>query len=258
MSRLPIVTTQPELTKRRTRRLPVAVKRALTHFDRQSKIWLESVIENGDLPANYCAQGCFHCCEFPVQVTMLEAHYLAIGIPESTWPVITRRVEHLTQLACEAHNLDEFDEQVRRRLGTCALLTEAGKCLVYDRRPLGCRKTYSALPGRYCARTAREQMTPDEWHQYQRFISTNPLTGQLDHYIEPLNDFGSELSENMLAAMEQELGFSLEGELTVLLWLTRQAEFMVGFWNGNWPLLQSQLDQLGVAHPFLTTLQGQP
>lgn len=189
---------------------------------------------------------------------MLEAHHLAIGIPESTWPVIARRVEHLKQLAGEARDLSDFDEQVRHRLGTCALLTEAGKCLAYDRRPLGCRKTYSALPGRYCARTAQEQMTPDEWRQYQHSLLTNPLTGQLDHYIEPLNDFGSELSENMLAAMEHELGFSLEGELTVLLWLTRQAECMTAFWNGDWPRLQLQLDQLGVSHPFLTTIEGQP
>ncbi|HNC44526.1 MAG TPA: YkgJ family cysteine cluster protein [Acidobacteriota bacterium] len=258
MSRLPIVTTQPDLTRRRTRQLPVIVKRTLTHFDRQSKIWLESVLESGDLPTNYCGQGCFHCCEFPVQATLLEAQHLAAGLPESIWPVIARRVEHLQRLAGEARDLSDFDEQVRHRLGTCALLDEARKCLAYSRRPLGCRKTYSTLPGDYCARTAQEQMTPQEWHQYQHWISVNPLTGQLDHYIEPLNDFGSELSEKILEAMERELGFSVEGELTVLLWLTRSAEVMEGFWNGDRSRLQSVLDQLGLAHPFLTLIDAQP
>jgi Fe-S-cluster containining protein len=139
-----------------------------------------------------CHAGCWFCCTIPVAVTVFEAAMVKSTImmlPEEQQRAIWERLqEHIVAQDQALAAADAERIAFRRR---CPLLTDEGKCSVYDGRPLACRSLLS-LDAERCRRWFLEgdQGDPD-----RPFTLTNNAAlsgilelmvtlneGNLDHY----------------------------------------------------------------------------
>lgn len=77
-----------------------------------------------------CKKGCSHCCHMDVQVTTLEASYVAF---QADIPFLEDRP------LSTGHK------------SACIFLSSSGTCLIYPHRPLFCRTYHSMSPPELCA-----------------------------------------------------------------------------------------------------------
>ncbi|HET9954858.1 MAG TPA: YkgJ family cysteine cluster protein [Polyangiaceae bacterium] len=87
------------------------------------------------VPRVACRAGCSSCCFLRVEVTAAEAELL--------WPLV-RDLELLDKVRATSERVSGLDRLARlRERVPCALLSEAGSCLVHERRPFACRAANS-------------------------------------------------------------------------------------------------------------------
>jgi Fe-S-cluster containining protein len=102
-----------------------------------------------------CRQGCTACCHGPFDISVADAELIEAGLhslPESDWLEVRRRAEGLVSRmeALEPdwtapHAVADLGEarfdQLTEALAAepCPLLDPAGRCRIYDHRPLVCR-----------------------------------------------------------------------------------------------------------------------
>lgn len=116
--------------------------------------WFRRCLEqHPDLIA--CRGGCSECCRGLFDITLLDALYLKRGFDELHEPLKTelargasRRLKQLSELnpafvepwLLNGIPEDEWDALMPEEDETpCLLLSEAGRCMVYDYRPMTCR-----------------------------------------------------------------------------------------------------------------------
>lgn len=92
-----------------------------------------------------CGKGCSACCNYDVQVSRLEAEYIAVN--------------------CEL-NIDTGDVSSVNVRKPCTFLGKDGICAVYEFRPLNCRTFHTIDDPKYCA-------TPLVRHQIYGSASSN-------------------------------------------------------------------------------------
>lgn len=102
-----------------------------------------------------CCNGCSECCRGLFDITLLDAFYLKLGfdkLPESLKSEIVKRARlRLESLSLENPEFvepwllngipeDDWDALMPEDDETpCLLLSETGKCLIYEYRPMTCR-----------------------------------------------------------------------------------------------------------------------
>jgi Fe-S-cluster containining protein len=103
-----------------------------------------------------CRAGCHWCCHMKVSVTAPElfvlAEYLENSAPEAIREQIKTRLAELSQ----DPRIFSADAKVEARI-PCAMLSEAGACLVYPVRPLACRG-YNSLDAESCRRSLDDDL----------------------------------------------------------------------------------------------------
>ena len=103
-----------------------------------------------------CHAGCHWCCHMKVSVTAPElfalAEYLQTSVSAAARQQITARVAELSQ----DPRIFSADAKVEARI-PCAMLSEAGACLVYAARPLACRG-YNSLDAESCRRSLDDDL----------------------------------------------------------------------------------------------------
>ncbi len=110
-------------------------------------------------PLMVCAKGCAHCCKVPVQVSLLEADYIArkVGVP-------------INRLAKSRYEMPESVHSY------CPLLEQStGTCSVYAYRPLACRLFVTLDSYKYCE-------NPKTSHYIHTFES-QPLFKMINEFL---------------------------------------------------------------------------
>lgn len=165
----------------------------------------------------YCAKGCSNCCTLVVNCTAPEALLLAAGLDEALLQRVDRHVERLRELTAGVSELKEYLRRHRREAGGCPLLGADGACEAYALRPFSCRALLATRESRWCGADFA-LLTSAEKEAFiaslDRSVTAFPL-----HYLAAAQDAGRELERQALLAMAAAHGFSLYGNLAVLVHL---------------------------------------
>lgn len=149
-----------DLAQQQRERLPLAMQRAQTKLaglanDRTAKpllkasqkaataaqrvIWLQRAASAWASPMEAvaaCRPGCSHCCHIPVTISLIEAQLL--GRASGRAPSAPRRSIRITD-ATSMESLATMERRLHEgSLAPCPFL-RAGRCTVYERRPMACR-----------------------------------------------------------------------------------------------------------------------
>jgi Fe-S-cluster containining protein len=175
---------------------------------------------------------------------------LAGTLDEKQTVAIAAYVERLKAELPDCVDLKAYLAMQRTVMGWCPLLDADGACSAYGGRPLSCRSLLSTKESHWCG-VDFACLSSDEKHAYveslDRSVAAIPL-----HYVASVQETGSELERRALALMEQTFGFSLYGNMPVLVHLVMEHTLADAVVSGR-----SATDNCTVAaglnHPFLLT-----
>ncbi len=195
--------------------LKEAVHATAASFDRQALIWVE---EHAGLGGRiFCARGCSSCCNLTVNATFPEALTLAEGLTQAQRVSLRRHMDLLRELLPETETLKDFLRLHRRQVGFCPFLETGGACGVYPFRPLACRALFSTRNSDWCA-VDFSTLHPAEKQAYLSSLDPKVVAFPT-HYLASPQGLARELESSALAAMRERFGFSVAGNLPVLVHL---------------------------------------
>lgn len=225
-----------------------ALRPALHAYEAAAARWLAEHRAAGGRV--YCGAGCFACCSMPVRVSLLEAQALAGVLSEEQWTAVRAQAGRVLTLAGALPETADYAEEHRRTVGFCALL-RGGRCSAYERRPIRCRDTYSALPARHCEPGVPGTLPPPERRAYRREVRRLAKGGVGDgtnHFIAPLERLSEPAWEHASAHMRAHWGFEVWGELSVMLSLAADPQVTRSLHDGERALTRA-LRRSGLWHP---------
>jgi Fe-S-cluster containining protein len=206
-------------------RIISSLRSAYGRYEKQSKQWITDFTQQGGRV--FCQAGCANCCNFPIQISLVEAVYAAHLLIPAQMSAMQSHAARVIQNAQNASSWDTYFWQHRTRVGFCPLLDQAsGNCTAYEARPARCRDTYSAFDSHYCKVGTLEQMSKPETQAFQRQIKANPATDGTSHYIAPLEEMGESIWQTASQVMRQEWGLEIWGDYWVLTSLAHDLNFM--------------------------------
>ncbi|HLO76794.1 MAG TPA: YkgJ family cysteine cluster protein [Magnetospirillum sp.] len=94
------------------------------------------------MAAIQCGAGCYHCCHQMVGITSAELALLRAAVDALPEPARTETRARIADIAERGKGLDQAGWWGARL--RCALLDDAGRCLVHGARPLPCRAMNSS------------------------------------------------------------------------------------------------------------------
>jgi len=202
----------------------------------------------------HCAAGCSGCCTLNVNATLPEAAVVAASLAEPQWARVDSYLSRLRAALAEAPSFKEFLRRHRSLAGPCPFLGDDGHCTIYPQRPLACRALLSSRDRDWCA-IDFSTLHPGE---RQAFMSSlDPaLVAFPTHYLAAPQDLARSLEEELETEAIRCCGYSLTGNLPLLVRLCGQAQ-QAGALPPERPLLQRLLAVSGLAHPFLVTLRDE-
>ncbi len=224
-----------------------AIRRAYARYERQSSTWMNRYTRQGGTV--FCGAGCFHCCNLPVRVSLLEAILTASALSPAQLETVRLHAARVMRNARTATSWDAYFQSHRETVGYCALLDQtAGTCTAYDVRPARCRDTFSAMHANYCKVGTLERMNRSERARYNREVASNPVTDGLTHYIAPLEDLGEAIWDVASRTMRQEWNLEVWGDFWVLTTLTQDVAFMAAVHAGRVAQARKRARALGLWH----------
>ena len=220
-------------------------------FDTITRAWIHDYTEAGG--RIHCGRGCRGCCSLVVNTTFPEARFLA-GI--LTEPESIRVAEHVDRLRAhlpQCADLKSFLRLHRRVIGLCPLLNGDGSCGVYARRPFACRSLLATRESRWCSVDFGELSVAEKTafvDSLDRSVVAFPM-----HYAAMPQELGQEMEGRFVREMAERFGFSLYGNLPVLLHLEREHGLSEAVAQGI-EATSRLLARTGLDHPFLVTLDS--
>jgi Fe-S-cluster containining protein len=243
------------MTFRSDQRAINAIQRAYVRYERQSSTWMNRYTRQGGTV--FCGAGCFHCCNLPVRVSLLEAILTASALSETQLETVRLHAARVMKNARSATSWDTYFQRHRETVGCCPLLDQtAGTCTAYDVRPARCRDTFSAMHANYCKVGTLERMNRQERARYNREVEANPVTDGLTHYIAPLEDLGEAIWDVASRTMRQEWGLEVWGDFWVLTTLTQDAAFMAVVRAGQVAGARKRARALGLWHVEIVQIEA--
>jgi len=225
---------------------------------RQKQLFLDQL--TGALTADYrsrggwiyCGRGCSTCCSLVVNCTCSEALLLAETLNE---PLLLAVDHFVTQLKGLIEGVSELKEYLRRQRdgsGGCPLLGPDGACRAYERRPFSCRALLSTKESRWCG-TDFTRLTSDEQSSFMASLDPSVTAFPL-HYLASSQDAGRELERQSLLAMAGAHGFSLYGNMPVLIHLASRHGLETAIAGGA-AAVKALLVRTGLDNPLLLQLE---
>lgn len=171
----------------------------------------------------YCQSGCSACCRLAVHATFPEANAIAAQLSAQQAETLNAYILRLKERLSDLHDLKVYLRQHRQSIGPCPFLDRAGDCSIYALRPLACRALLSTKPADWCA---VDFSALDEWDKQ---VFANSLDRQVvawpTHYVLATQDFARRLEQRILEQMQNEYGWRLSGNLSVMTWLEKSYQF---------------------------------
>jgi Fe-S-cluster containining protein len=196
----------------------------------------------------FCGQGCRNCCSLAVNCTFPEALNMAGTLTQAQAEAVRSHVVRLRQALPQLTDLKSFLKLHRQQLGYCPLLDAAGSCGRYESRPASCRALLSTKEHHWCAADF-SALAGEEKRAYLESLDRDVVSFPV-HYVAPTQDLGQELEARLIRTMGASLGFSLYGNLPVLLFLELDHRLSSALPRG-YEATVSLVEQTGLLHPFL-------
>ena len=215
-------------------------------LDRHISGWLQAYASTGS--RIFCAKGCRSCCSLMVNCTFPEALASARSLPEALLPPLRAHLQRLVDLLPELTDLRTFLRLHRQRLGFCPFLDEQGCCGIYGMRPLSCRTLLATKESRWCGADFAA-ISSEEKQQFVASLDQSIVSFPM-HYVAATQEQGQELELNLSHQMATACGFSIYGNLPVLVWLERELGLSQAIGRG-YEATAEVLKQSGLNHPFL-------
>lgn len=170
----------------------------------------------------YCARGCSGCCNLVVNCTLTEAVKVAAVLDVGQLSRVDAYVTRLQGLLAGVVELKDYLRIHRRSSGGCPLLDREGSCGVYAVRPLSCRALLSTMDSRWCGVDFSE-LTQAEKQAFVAGLDRESVAFPM-HYLAASRDAGAGLEQQASRRMGELLGFSIYGNMPVLLHLITRHE----------------------------------
>lgn len=102
-----------------------------------------------DRPPVSCKKGCAHCCHLFVMCTHEEADLIYKVAKKRNIPLSRKRLEYQARFKNPGDYFTRFGKRTK-----CVFLNDKNECMIYEHRPISCRK--------YLALSPPEKCLPDE------------------------------------------------------------------------------------------------
>lgn len=201
----------------------------------------------------YCGKGCSNCCSLVVNCTYPEALLLAERLDEELLQRVDGYTERLKSLLDGVSGLKDYLRLHRRESGGCPLLGSDGACRAYALRPLSCRALLATRESRWCGADFAGLTTAEK----EAFVaSLDPaVTAFPLHYLAAAQNAGRELERQLLLTMGRDHGFSLYGNMPVMVHLASRWQLQEAGANGA-VAVRELLQRAGLDQPLLFELEA--
>ncbi|RNC67461.1 MAG: zinc/iron-chelating domain-containing protein [Desulfuromonadales bacterium] len=227
------------------------LRREHAGFDSFSDEWIESYSTAGG--TIHCGRGCGTCCSLAVNATFTEALIITEAITDIQAAAVREHVAKIRALIPMMTDLKSWLRLHRRKLGACPLLAGDGTCGVYGVRPFSCRALLATKESRWCGADFAE-LTTEEKRSFVESLDRT-VVGFPMHYVAATQERGLELEARTARAMDERFGFSLYGNLPVLIFLEREHELSRVITQGYAATMRT-LERAGLFNPFLVSVEG--
>lgn len=168
----------------------------------------------------YCHEGCHHCCDLAVHATLSEALLMAEALSDDQRRTLH---DHVTSRLCDLAGIRDLKTYLRahrQQVGFCPFLEQDGRCGVYAVRPFSCRTLLSTRPGQWCG-TDFSTLHPLEKEAFLGSLDRSVVDFP-GHYVADAKDLGLEMEAEAAWEMRERFGFSLTGNLALLIHLQNE------------------------------------
>lgn len=201
----------------------------------------------------YCARGCSGCCNLVVNCTLTEAVTVASGLDVGQSARVDDYVERLRGLLAGVGDLKEYLRIHRRSSGGCPLLEGDGACGIYESRPLSCRALLSTMESRWCS-VDFASLSPEEKRVFVEGLDREAAAFPI-HYLAASRDAGAGLENRLSVCMAETFGFSIYGNMPVLVHLVKRHDLALVVSAGR-GAVEELLAAVGLDNPLLLQLEG--
>lgn len=201
----------------------------------------------------FCARGCSGCCNLVVNCTMTEAVTIAAGLDEVQSSRVDAYVERLQGLLAGVGDLKGYLGIHRRSSGGCPLLESDAACGIYSVRPFSCRALLSTMESRWCSADFAS-LSQAEKQAFVESLDREAVAFPM-HYLASSRDAGAGLENRLSIRMAETFGFSLYGNMPLLVHLVRRHDLARVAAEGR-SAVESLLAAVGLDNPFLLKVDG--
>ncbi|HZV82374.1 MAG TPA: YkgJ family cysteine cluster protein [Geobacteraceae bacterium] len=201
----------------------------------------------------YCAKGCSGCCSLVVNCALTEAVAVAATLDERQAALVDAYVDRLQGLVAGAADLKEYLRLHRQSSGGCPLLGKDGSCGIYGVRPLSCRALLSTRESRWCSADFAA-LTHEEKQAFVEGLDREAVAFPM-HYLASSRDAGAELENRLSMLTALAFGFSIYGNMPVLVHLVKRHDLARVAAEGR-SAVEALLAAAGLDSPLVLQVNG--
>lgn len=198
----------------------------------------------------FCGRGCRECCSLTVNCTLTEAVALVQSLSDAQAKAVKEYAVRLQDKVVTVSEMKDYLRMQRRDMGACPFLDADGACCVYTLRPLSCRALLSTKDSYYCGVDFAD-LTSTQKQEYAQSLDQS-VTDYPLHYVALTSETGREMEARALTIMQQQFGFSLYGNMPVLVYLVLEKGLADAAPIGR-NASEAVVSKAGFAHPFLVS-----
>jgi Fe-S-cluster containining protein len=165
----------------------------------------------------YCGKGCRNCCRLAVHATFPEALTIAEILTPPQVKILCGYVEALRPHLSQVADMKSYLRTHSREAGFCPFLDTEGACGIYPVRPFSCRSLLSTRNPDYCG-IDLSALHPLEKEAFLSSLDPS-IVAFPTHYAAAPQGLGRSLENATSGHMAQLSGFTLSGNVTLLVWL---------------------------------------
>ena len=229
--------------------LPDVLKRTFREYGSYQQQWIEKYQLDGGIV--HCRPGCSHCCNMSVRITLAEAIYLDQHLTTEQRKRALDHSQRVQEFSAAGQIDDDYFYRFRISVGECPFLDCGGHCSIYPHMPMPCRQTNSSLPGLICQYDIMDTMGNENLEKI--IAGLDPEINRTTPYIFPLIKRGEILENQLHRETKDQLGFSIEGEMSVLADFLSRESFRKSIQNLDRKSLISIISS--IADPRLLTIE---